>query len=167
MTANGLPVQSGSALTNAWTLVTATFKISTISYKSSIRVYFDSALAYSNDVYSSGTPPFPFADTDIIQLGGPISFLGKLANVRLYTPGSSLLTAGIIRTIFMNLFLVDVCSSFTSCLYHIGMINNLPNSCLSCPTPSDIFFSQCLTCPEDKFIVGYHCEGTERIISET
>jgi len=83
---------------STWTLVTATYTMFQVSDTASIVVYFGSTLAGRNTWISSATTGLTFLASDVFTIGGPGSFLGKMVNFRIYTPGSQFIIQRILQS---------------------------------------------------------------------
>ena len=54
-----------------------------------IRIIIYQGAQFSNMKYpSSTTNPIPFLNTDLVIVGGPSTFIGEVASVRLFSPGT-------------------------------------------------------------------------------
>ena len=73
---------------STWKMITASFILAKTSASSSLSIYIDStesALSMSIN-YSPGS--VTFLPDDKVHIGGPNGFIGKIANFRIYSPGS-------------------------------------------------------------------------------
>jgi len=82
---------------STWSLMTFTFMCFTQTSTCYAVAYKDSAFFYRTLFYTTGTSILPFQSSDIVLLGGPNGFTGKIVNVRIFNPGTH-------RIIARNLF---------------------------------------------------------------
>jgi len=161
MNNNGAFVKTTTSLPlSAWTLVTATYSIFEVGNAGSLVIYFGSTLAGIDKMTVSSTAGLTFLASDIFTIGGPNSFLGKMVNFRIYSPGSQLIIQRKARNFQPNLLIfLATCSSaaYSSCSLSFGWIDLSLKDCLVCPSGSKFYNSECIVCPANQYASGYEC----------
>jgi len=141
------PITTTTALTlSTWTMVTTTYSVSTNAGRTRLWIYFGSTLVVADAAMTIPTIPMTFATTDIVRIGGPTTFLGKIVNFRIYSPGSLVVSAG-------------SCLTTTECPAYLGAYTTTSNRCMSCPTSQPFYYSECMTCPDGQYLDKYQCLG--------
>jgi len=74
---------------SSWNLVTVTFILGTYGPTHFAYVFFGTQRV---GVFEFANPEIPFQPTDLVRIGGPSGFIGQLANLRFYSPGSNKIT---------------------------------------------------------------------------
>jgi len=139
------PIQTTSTLTlSTWTMVTTTFTVSTNPGRSRLFTYFGTTRVVNDVAMTIPTLPMTFAANDIVRIGGPNTFLGKIVNFRIYNPGSQVISVG-------------SCLSASDCPAYLGAYTAFSNRCMSCPTSQPFYYSDCMTCPQGQYHEKYQC----------